>query len=125
MSIANSQRVNSPRQRIVAGARRHFLAHGFRGVTMDELADELGMSKKTLYAHFPSKAALLEAALLDKFRELEADLQQATSACAADFSGALHELLAHMLRHLEEIQPPFVRDMRREAPELFKRIESR
>ena len=43
--------------RIVAAARRYFLAHGFRGVTMDDLAAELGMSKKTLYAHFSSKAA--------------------------------------------------------------------
>ncbi|HKA32612.1 MAG TPA: helix-turn-helix domain-containing protein, partial [Candidatus Binatia bacterium] len=45
--------------RIVAAARRHFLAHGFRHVTMDDLAAELGASKKTLYASFPSKEALI------------------------------------------------------------------
>ena len=28
-------------------ARRHFFAHGFRSVTMDDLADELGMSKES------------------------------------------------------------------------------
>ena len=49
------------RARILAAAREHFFAHGFRRVTMDDLAQELGMSKKTLYAHFPSKTALLEA----------------------------------------------------------------
>jgi hypothetical protein len=38
---------------------------------------------------------------------------------------ALHRLLACMQRHTEEIQPPFVRDMRRESPELFKIVESR
>ena len=42
-------------RRIVAGARRYFFAHGFRGVTMDDLAAELAMSKKTLYAHFPEQ----------------------------------------------------------------------
>jgi len=47
------------RRRILAGARRHFFANGFRRVTMDDLAAELGMSKKTLYAHFPSKQHLL------------------------------------------------------------------
>ena len=31
-------------QRIVTAARQHFFAHGFRGVTMDDLAAELGMA---------------------------------------------------------------------------------
>src|ERR1041384_4810709 len=46
---------NAHRQRIVAAARAHFFSHGFRSVTMDDLAAELGISKKTLYAHFPGK----------------------------------------------------------------------
>jgi AcrR family transcriptional regulator len=115
---------NATRQRIVAAARRHFLAHGFRNVTMDDLADELGMSKKTMYANFPGKSALLEAVLLDKFRELEAELAEVTSQCASDFLSGLHRLLTHVQRHTEEVQPPFLRDMQRE-PEMFKLIESR
>ena len=57
-------------------ARAHFFSHGFRSVTMDDLADELGISKKTLYAHFPSKIALLEAVLADKFASVEARLKE-------------------------------------------------
>jgi len=115
----------SPRQRIIIGARRHFLAHGFRRVTMDDLAEELGMSKKTLYAHFPSKTALLEAVLLDKFHDIETDLEVITSTSSSDSLGALHRLLACVQQHTEEIQPPFVRDIRREAPELFALVEKR
>ena len=37
---------------------------------------------------------------------------------------ALHQLLACMQRHAEEIQPPFVRDIRREAPEIFHLVKS-
>lgn len=116
---------NSASQRIVTTARRHFFAHGFRSVTMDDLADELGMSKKTLYACFRNKAALLEAVLLDKFRSVEADLKGITSECSFDVLAALHQLLASIQRHTEEIQPPFVRDMRREGPERFKVVENR
>lgn len=116
---------NSASQRIITAARRHFFAHGFRSVTMDDLAEELGMSKKTLYACFPSKAALLEAVLQDKFRSVEADLNEITSECSSDVLAALHQLLATVQRHTEEIQPPFVRDMRREGPERFKVVESR
>src|SRR5690349_12620790 len=61
-------------RRIIAAARSYFFAHGFRSVTMDDLAADLGMSKKTLYAAFASKETLLEAVLNDKFTSVEADL---------------------------------------------------
>ena len=112
-------------QRIVTAARRHFFTHGFRNVTMDDLAEDLGMSKKTLYASFSSKAALLRAVVLDKFHSLEIDLDQIFLASSTDVLNALRELLACVQRHTEEIQPPFVRDIRREAPEMFKLVQSR
>jgi AcrR family transcriptional regulator len=113
------------RQRILAMARKIFLAQGFRSVTMDDLAGELGMSKKTLYAEFGSKTALLEAMLLDKFRSVEADLTPITSAGTADFAGALQRLLACMQQHIDEVKPPFLRDIQRECPELFQVVEGR
>ncbi len=113
------------RERLVAAARRQFLAHGFRGVTMDELAHDLGMSKKTLYEHFPSKVKLVEAVLADKFEEMDADLARIAAASTTDFLRALHELLATLHRHAGEIQPPFVRDVQRSAPDLFQLVESR
>ena len=112
-------------QRMITTARRHFFAHGFRGVTMDDLAAELGMSKKTLYSSFASKDALLRAVLLDKFRSVEMDLDGIMVECSSDVLAALHRLLACMQRHTEEIQPPFVRDIRREAPETFNLVEER
>jgi len=112
-------------QRIVAAARVHFFAHGFRNVTMDELAEDLGMSKKTLYASFSSKTALVHAVLLDKFQSVESDLEAIMARSCSDALAALHQLLACMQRHTEEIQPPFVRDMRRETPALFKFVEDR
>jgi len=111
--------------RIIAAARRHFFAHGFRGVTMDDLAAELGMSKKTLYASFPSKTELLRAVLLNKFHSIETDLDRVTGQSGTDVLVALRELLACVQRHTEEIQPPFVRDIRREAPAMFELVQSR
>lgn len=111
-------------QRIIMAARRYYLSHGFRRVTMDDLAEELGMSKKTLYACFTSKAALLKAVLVDKFNEIDSDLLRVTSD-SADVHTSLHRLLACIQRHTEEIQPPFVRDIQREAPEMFQLVERR
>jgi AcrR family transcriptional regulator len=121
-SLGSSE--NAIAQRIVTAARRHYFAHGFRGVTMDDLAEELGMSKKTLYASFPSKLDLLQAVLIDKFRSVEADLDRVMSS-SKDVLDALHQLLTCMQQHTEEIQPPFVRDIRREAPEMFQVVQTR
>ncbi len=118
-------RMDSTRQRIVDAARAHFFSHGFRSVTMDDLANELGISKKTLYAHFPGKVDLLEAVLADKFASVESTLKDAARAHPGDFSAALHDLLANARRELDEIKPPFVRDIRQKAPHVFKVIERR
>lgn len=46
--------------RILETAHRMLFAHGYQAFTMDELAHELGMSKKTLYVHFSSKDEIVE-----------------------------------------------------------------
>ncbi|SED21054.1 DNA-binding transcriptional regulator, AcrR family [Tenacibaculum sp. MAR_2009_124] len=38
-----------------------FLNYGFKSVTMDDIASEMGISKKTLYKYFSNKAALVDA----------------------------------------------------------------
>jgi TetR/AcrR family transcriptional regulator, cholesterol catabolism regulator len=120
-----SRRRDPTRQRIVDAARVHFFNHGFRSVTMDDLAEELGISKKTLYAHFPGKFDLLEAVLADKLTGVEATLKEVTRAHPNDFPATLRELLAGTQRELDEIKPSFVRDMRQKAPDVFKLVERR
>ena len=122
---ARSHQSDFNRQRIVDAARVHFFRHGFRSVTMDDLAEELGISKKTLYAHFPGKIKLLEAVLADKFASIEAKLKEVARAHPQDFPATLHALYANTQRELDEIKPPFVRDMRQKAPHVFKVVERR
>jgi TetR/AcrR family transcriptional regulator, cholesterol catabolism regulator len=124
-SRQRNRKDDSNRQRIVDAARAHFFSHGFRSVTMDDLAAELGISKKTLYAHFTGKTELLEAVLADKFARVSSTLERITRENPHDFSAALHQLLAGTQRELDEIKPPFVRDMRLKAPHVFKVIERR
>ena len=124
-SRSRNRKTDSNPERIVDAARAHFFKHGFRTVTMDDLAAELGISKKTIYAHFPGKFDLLEAVLTDKFAGVEATLKAVTRAHPHDFSTTLQELLAGTQRELNEIKPPFVRDMRQKAPHVFKVVERR
>src|SRR5436309_14925360 len=120
-----SRKRDPNRQRVVDAARVHFFSHGFRRVTMDDLAEELGISKKTLYAHFPGKFDLLEAVLADKLAGAEASLKAVTRAHPHDFPATLQVLLAGTQLELDEIKPLFVRDMREKAPDVFKLVGSR
>ena len=124
-SRLRNRKNDSFRQRIVDAARAHFFSHGFRSVTMDDLAEELGISKKTIYTHFPGKIDMLEAVLADKFASVEEQLKEVTRAQPHDFPATLRELLAGTQRELDEIKPPFVRDMRQKAPQVFKVVERR
>ena len=92
---------------------------------MDDLAAELRMSKKTLYACFPSKSSLVEAVLKDKFHEVEADLSRLASERSFDMEEAIRRFLQRVQAHTAEIHPSFVRDLGRESPDLFWVVEHR
>lgn len=51
------------KEEIVKRALNDFMQYGFKTFTMDDLASKIGISKKTLYEHFPSKNDLVEAVL--------------------------------------------------------------
>ncbi len=50
-------------QEIIFDALMMFSKYGVRSVTMDDIARELGISKKTLYVHFENKADLVHKAV--------------------------------------------------------------
>lgn len=67
---------------IVEAAGRLFFGAGFARVSMDDLARELGMSKKTIYRHFPDKRSLLATVLDRQFAAVDRTLVAATEDAA-------------------------------------------
>ena len=61
---------NAKRRQILEGARQVFLASGFDGASMGEIAKAAGVSKGTLYVYFDSKESLFEAMTLEEKRGL-------------------------------------------------------
>ena len=49
------------REKIIHKAAELFLTLGFKSVTMDDISNDLGISKKTIYVHFENKTKLVEA----------------------------------------------------------------
>ena len=57
---------NAKRRQILDGARRVFLADGFDGASMNEVARSAGVSKGTLYVYFTDKQDLFAALIRDE-----------------------------------------------------------
>ncbi|MBT8273607.1 MAG: TetR/AcrR family transcriptional regulator [Bacteroidia bacterium] len=55
------------REKILLKSADMFLNLGFKSVTMDDIANNLGCSKKTIYQHFGNKTKLVEATTLYMF----------------------------------------------------------
>ena len=89
------------RARILDAARRRMDADGYQATTIRAIAEEAGVSEPTVYLHFGSKRAILEALvqLVEKdtlLGSLESRFDKASSAVAAVEAG-----LAALRRRLE------------------------
>jgi len=86
---------------IVAAARKTFLASGFDAASMDRIALEAGVSKRTVYNRFRSKEELFAAAIEDSCRDLvpdNLDAIEATLTADAFVRELAHGFLRGLLR---------------------------
>jgi len=63
------------RDRLLGAAASLFYGAGITATGVDRIAAEAGVSKPTLYAHFPSKAVLVSAVLVERHDRQRASLQ--------------------------------------------------
>ena len=91
---------------------------------MDDLARELGMSKKTLYLHFPTREALIAAAIESKIAEFRTGVFATAGDESLPFNERVHRLMTFVVRQMSGVSPAFLRDLERQHPALFLRIET-
>ncbi len=90
--------------RIIQTARAAFLAKGINAVTMDDIARQLQMSKRTLYQLFADKETLLLACMRQNIEER----QQQTARLVQQSSNMLETVLIDFqtrLREITEVNP--------------------
>lgn len=84
-----------------------FLARGVDAVSVEAIAAQAGVSKATLYKHFPHKQALFEAAVLREMERIEAAQQpQEVSAAVQSVETTLRQFGIGLMRFL--VSPPAV-----------------
>jgi TetR/AcrR family transcriptional regulator, mexJK operon transcriptional repressor len=94
-------RAKAKRDQILAGARRVFLRDGFAAASTDAIAAEARVSKRTLYAYYPSKEELFAGVM----REMTIENPQTRA-----------------LESMEEMAPGSEEELRRDLLELAQKI---
>lgn len=90
---------------ILKGAKDLFLQRGFKSVTMDQIASELAISKKTIYIHCKNKVDLIHQLLVMHFEQEKNNclLLHSKHENAIDAIIAIQKYNCESLRHLHPI----------------------
>lgn len=107
--------------RIKLQATDLFMRYGIRSVSMDDIANNLGMSKKTIYQYYADKDELVDAVI-------EEEITHNENCCQADVSGsenAVHELFLAMdmvLEMFRSMNPSVLYDMEKYHPRAYQKF---
>lgn len=107
-------------ERIVMKAHELFMRYGVRSVSMDEVANHLGISKKTIYQFYADKDALVDDVLNIEINngEMECTRQKQKS------ENAIHEVFLaedYMQEMLSHMNPSVIFDIEKYHPNAFKK----
>lgn len=99
-------------QKILTGATELFMQIGIKSISMDDLARELGISKKTIYKHFADKKDLVANVLKT---EIERD-KAACDACCNTGENAVQKMInisRNVSRQHKDINPAVIYDLQK------------
>lgn len=113
---------NEPKERILDLAQDRFFKLGFNKVTLDELSGDLGISKKTMYKFFPSKEELVKTIVQLTLRAAQKEIERITVQ-DKPFVHRLAEVMMFMGKMTSRLSRPFVQDMQRFAPLIWKEAD--
>lgn len=108
--------------RILVLAKKRFFESGILAVTMESLAHELGISKKTMYQFFESKSALLEVLIEQHLLRLTDELAELHDA-PLDFLDRAISIWTFGGKTLASASPIFRDDLQRYHPDLWLRLD--
>ena len=99
-----------------------FLDLGFKSVTMDDLAKELAISKKTIYSFFDNKTALVECCTLQLCNTISANIKELATKNLHPID-ELFEVRQIVRRFLKNEQSSPQYQLQKYFPSLFKKLK--
>jgi AcrR family transcriptional regulator len=111
-------------RRVLETASEQYMRLGFSAVTTDETARAAGISKKTLYQHFPSKDALLLSVVRSHCEKHNATIRTICRDEECSIGKRLKRMISYLSKLFGEFSPAIVHDLRRNVPKAWDEVEA-
>jgi TetR/AcrR family transcriptional regulator, cholesterol catabolism regulator len=111
-----------PKERILVKSNELFNRYGIRSVSMDDIAAQLGMSKKTLYQYYTDKDELVNAV----FDGILSVNKNNCTECTKKGENAIHEVFLSfdiMEEMLKTMNPSVLFDMQKYHPSAYRKFD--
>jgi AcrR family transcriptional regulator len=107
------------RDKIISGALKMFTRYGIRSITMDSIAEELGISKRTIYEKFKDKDELLKKCFETAIKTQKTSTEEILKS-SENVIEALLKIVKHNVNIMKTINPVFFYDIKKYYPNLNK-----
>lgn len=106
------------REQIIHKSAELFLTLGFKSVTMDDIANEMAISKKTIYVHFANKTKLVEAVTFELFENICNGID---GICGASVNPIeeLYDIKMFVMHHLKNEKSSPQYQLKKYYPEIY------
>lgn len=107
--------------RIKKKAHELFMGLGIRSVSMDDIATQLGMSKKTIYQYYADKDELVNAVMDDEELRMQTDC----NSCNVGSKDAIDEVFRNIrliYEQFSQMNPMVLHDLEKFHPSAFGRF---
>ena len=108
--------------KILKVAKALFYTHGYKKVTMDDIAKELKMSKKTIYKYHEGKYAILLELIGVWKRKVSTSIESLLRKEDVPYADKLKGFLILVGTNLSDVSQVFMLDMQRNMPEIWAEI---
>ncbi len=111
-------------EQIIEKATEMYLTLGFKSVTMDDIAAQLGMSKKTIYQHFATKSELVEAVTMHMFETISCGID---AICHPEKNPIeeLFEIKDFVLHKLKDEKASPIFQLQKYFPKIYKTLHGK
>ena len=108
---------------LLTGCEKSFDRFGVRALSMDDLATQLGVSKKTLYRYFKNKADLV-LQVFDQACTRQTKRTETLSKCGLNAIDAVIAVMEYFQTELREMHPSMLFDLQKYYPEAMQRLQT-
>ncbi|GGK13341.1 TetR family transcriptional regulator [Yeosuana aromativorans] len=112
------------KNKILTNAAELFLNYGFKSITMDDISNHLGISKKTIYQHFENKTKLVEAVTMHVFENISCGISDICSSKKNPIE-EIFDIKQFVMEHLKDEKSSPQYQLQKYYPKIFSTLKKK